>query len=91
MPSPGADTVLPSGFPHFLKVQESYRFWDRGGNIAAASTVLSTFILVFVAEWGDMSFFSTIELATASSPLGVIGGALAGHAFATLVKKRDII
>ncbi|KAF6162100.1 hypothetical protein GIB67_008229 [Kingdonia uniflora] len=58
---------------------------DGAGVIAAANTVISTFILVFVAEWGDKSFFSTIALAAASSPLGVIGGALAGHAAATLL------
>lgn len=28
--------------------------------MSAASTVISTFVLVFVAEWGDKSFFSTI-------------------------------
>lgn len=55
------------------------------GIAAAASSVLSTFALVFVAEWGDKSFFSTIALAAASSPLGVIAGALAGHGLATLV------
>ncbi|GMJ06232.1 PHOTOSYNTHESIS AFFECTED MUTANT71, BIVALENT CATION TRANSPORTER 1, Ca(2+)/H(+) antiporter1 [Hibiscus trionum] len=55
------------------------------GILAAASTVISTFFLVFVAEWGDKSFFSTIALAAASSPLGVIGGALAGHGVATLL------
>ncbi|GAB4857471.1 hypothetical protein Ancab_015380 [Ancistrocladus abbreviatus] len=54
------------------------------GILAAASTVTSTFLLVFVAEGGDKSFFSTIALAAASSPLGVIGGALAGHGAATL-------
>ncbi|KAL7112322.1 hypothetical protein ACP275_05G145000 [Erythranthe tilingii] len=52
---------------------------------AAANTVISTFLLVFVAEWGDKSFFSTIALAAASSPLGVIAGALAGHGVATLL------
>lgn len=55
------------------------------GILSAASTVLSTFVLVFVAEWGDKSFFSTIALAAASSPLGVIAGALAGHGVATLL------
>ncbi|XVF51393.1 hypothetical protein PTKIN_Ptkin04bG0181600 [Pterospermum kingtungense] len=58
---------------------------NGAGILAAANTVISTFLLVFVAEWGDKSFFSTIALAAASSPLGVIGGALAGHGAATLV------
>jgi putative Ca2+/H+ antiporter (TMEM165/GDT1 family) len=29
---------------------------------AAAGTVAATFALVFVAEWGDKSFFSTIGM-----------------------------
>lgn len=33
---------------------------NGAGILAAASTVISTFLLVFVAEWGDKSFFSTI-------------------------------
>ena len=33
---------------------------NGAGILAAASTVISTFVLVFVAEWGDKSFFSTI-------------------------------
>lgn len=33
---------------------------DGAGILAAASTIVSTFLLVFVAEWGDKSFFSTI-------------------------------
>ncbi|KAH9547180.1 hypothetical protein CY35_11G021800 [Sphagnum magellanicum] len=52
---------------------------------AAAGTVAATFALVFVAEWGDKSFFSTIALAAASSPLGVVTGAIAGHGVATVL------
>lgn len=33
---------------------------DGAGILAAAGTIVSTFVLVFVAEWGDKSFFSTI-------------------------------
>lgn len=33
---------------------------NGAGIVAAASTIASTFLLVFVAEWGDKSFFSTI-------------------------------
>ncbi|CAD6233509.1 unnamed protein product [Miscanthus lutarioriparius] len=58
---------------------------NGAGVMSAAGTIASTFVLVFVAEWGDKSFFSTIALAAASSPLGVIAGSLAGHAVATLI------
>jgi len=33
---------------------------NGAGILSAASTAASTFLLVFVAEWGDKSFFSTI-------------------------------
>lgn len=58
---------------------------NLGVSAAAASTVVATFALVFVAEWGDKSFFSTIALAAASSPLGVVTGAIAGHGVATIL------
>ncbi|KAK9844210.1 hypothetical protein WJX81_008141 [Elliptochloris bilobata] len=52
---------------------------DRNG----ATLLLSTFALVFAAEWGDKSFLATIALAAASSPVGVVLGAVAGHGVAT--------
>ncbi|KAJ1281943.1 hypothetical protein BS78_03G012200 [Paspalum vaginatum] len=90
----GVTTLLDAASDDGEKINEEQeeaelavsKFSGNGtGVMSAAGTIASTFVLVFVAEWGDKSFFSTIALAAASSPLGVIAGSLAGHALATLI------
>ncbi|XP_024524893.1 protein PAM71, chloroplastic-like isoform X2 [Selaginella moellendorffii] len=87
----GVSTLLDASSMEGSKSQEEQQEAElavagvNGGGGSTSSVVISTFALVFVAEWGDKSFFSTIALAAASSPVGVVAGAIAGHGAATLL------
>jgi putative Ca2+/H+ antiporter (TMEM165/GDT1 family) len=57
----------------------------RIGGTSAWQAFVQVATLIFVAEWGDRSMLATIVLAVSQSPVGVAGGAIAGHALATLL------
>ena len=45
--------------------------------------LVETFIITFLAEWGDRSQIATIGLAASSDPVGVTIGGVVGHAVCT--------
>jgi len=49
------------------------------------SILLSTFAIIFAAEWGDRSMFATIALVASQNPIGVAVGGTVGHLVATLI------
>ncbi|MCH98889.1 GDT1-like protein 3 [Trifolium medium] len=46
---------------------------------------MQSFVLTFLAEWGDRSQIATIALATHKNALGVATGATIGHTICTSV------
>ncbi|EFN51748.1 hypothetical protein CHLNCDRAFT_27561 [Chlorella variabilis] len=69
--------------------EEEVKSAEKGGKIhgrqAPMKALLEVASLIFVAEWGDRSMLATIALGAVQSPLGVAGGAIVGHAVATLI------
>jgi putative Ca2+/H+ antiporter (TMEM165/GDT1 family) len=47
--------------------------------------ILETFVLTFMAEWGDRTQFATIALAAGNNPVGVTTGAILGHGICTAI------
>ncbi|WP_353930802.1 TMEM165/GDT1 family protein [Okeanomitos corallinicola TIOX110] len=49
------------------------------------SILLKSFVLTFIAEWGDRTQIATIALAASNNPIGVTLGAILGHAICAAI------
>jgi Ca2+/H+ antiporter, TMEM165/GDT1 family len=58
------------------KFQQRNTFWK---------IVIESFVLTFVAEWGDRTQIATITLAAAKNPIGVTIGGIVGHTICSLI------
>lgn len=67
----------------FADAEETVAGSETIKQATAWAQILSTFGLVFAAEFGDRSFLATIALSAAQNPVSVAGGAIAAHGVAT--------
>ncbi|MBK1985969.1 TMEM165/GDT1 family protein [Sphaerospermopsis aphanizomenoides BCCUSP55] len=49
------------------------------------SILLKSFVLTFIAEWGDRTQFATIALAASNNAIGVTAGAILGHSICAAI------
>jgi putative Ca2+/H+ antiporter (TMEM165/GDT1 family) len=49
------------------------------------SMLVKSFVLTFIAEWGDRTQFATIGLAASNNAIGVTAGAILGHAICAAI------
>jgi Ca2+/H+ antiporter, TMEM165/GDT1 family len=47
--------------------------------------LLKSFVLTFIAEWGDRTQFATIALSASNNAIGVTAGAILGHAICAAI------
>ena len=58
---------------------------ELGAKPTPTKMILESFILIFLAEWGDRTQFATIALAAANDPIGVTIGAILGHTICAVI------
>lgn len=55
------------------------------GRTNGFAILLESFILTFLAEWGDRTQIATVTLAAANHPVGVTLGAIVGHSICAVI------
>ena len=60
----------------------SFKWLPAGSKLGV---VLKTFVLTFIAEWGDRTQIATIALAASNNAFGVTLGAIVGHAICAAI------
>ncbi|MDM3850025.1 MAG: TMEM165/GDT1 family protein [Aphanizomenon gracile PMC627.10] len=58
---------------------------DNSQQKSVGSILLKSFLLTFIAEWGDRTQIATIALAAGNNPIGVTAGAILGHAICAAI------
>ncbi|PZD72603.1 hypothetical protein C1752_03439 [Acaryochloris thomasi RCC1774] len=58
---------------------------EQTRNSTPFAVIAETFGLTFIAEWGDRTQIATIALAAANPPIGVVLGAVLGHAICAAI------
>ena len=58
---------------------------DNSKQKSVGSILLKSFLLTFIAEWGDRTQIATIALAAGNNPIGVTLGAILGHAICAAI------
>jgi len=58
---------------------------DNSQQKSVWSILLKSFLLTFIAEWGDRTQIATIALAASKNPIGVTLGAILGHAICAAI------
>jgi putative Ca2+/H+ antiporter (TMEM165/GDT1 family) len=51
----------------------------------AGAVILESFVLTFLAEWGDRTQIATVTLSATNNPIGVTLGAILGHTICALI------
>ncbi|MBO3458060.1 TMEM165/GDT1 family protein [Aetokthonos hydrillicola Thurmond2011] len=64
-------------------VEQSEKNLKNSSNTLAI--LLESFIMTFLAEWGDRTQIATITLAASNNALGVTAGAVLGHTICTVI------